>query len=153
MNILGIGPLLAIVGGGSFVILSLLQHVLGIAIPLPPPWREYFLAIGILLAAIGIYFWISSALLISKAFPSHKLEISGVYRFSRNPLYAAFIVFIVPGIAFICNDLLILTASLTMFAAFKLRIGQEEEFLRKEFGEEFQQYAQKVAQLIPFVKV
>jgi protein-S-isoprenylcysteine O-methyltransferase Ste14 len=153
MNILGIGPLLAMVGGCSFIILFLLQHVWGIAIPFPSMWREYFLTLGILLTAIGIYFWISSALLISRAFRSHKLEISGVYHLSRNPLYAAFIVFIVPGIAFICNDLLIMALSLAMFAAFKLRIAQEEEFLKKEFGREFQQYAQKVAQLIPFVKV
>jgi protein-S-isoprenylcysteine O-methyltransferase Ste14 len=153
MNILGIGPLLAAVGGGSFALIFLLQHVLGIAIPLPPPEREYLSAFGILLIAIGIYFWISSSILISKAFHSHRLETSGVYRLSRNPLYAAFIVFIVPGIALLCNDLLIFAASFAMFAAFKLRIAQEEEFLKKEFGKEFQQYAQNVAQLIPFVKV
>ena len=152
MNILGIGPLLAVVGACSFGIIFL-QRIIGMTIPLPPACREYSTAFGILLIAVGLYFWISSALLISKAFRSHRLEISGVYRLSRNPLYAAFIVFIVPGIAFLCNDLLYCAVSLAMFAAFKLRIGKEEEFLRKEFGEEFQQYAQKIAQLIPFVKM
>jgi protein-S-isoprenylcysteine O-methyltransferase Ste14 len=153
MNILGIGPLLAVVGACSFGALFLLRRILGITIPLPPAWREYVMAFGILLIAVGLYFWISSALLISKAFRSHRLETSGVYRLSRNPLYAAFIVFIVPGIAFLCNDLFICATSLAMFAAFKLRIGKEEDFLKKEFGEIFQQYAQKVAQLIPFIKI
>ncbi len=153
MNILGIGPLLAVVGACSFGIIFFLQRIIGMTIPLPPACREYATAFGILLIAVGLYFWISSALLISKAFRSHRLEISGVYRLSRNPLYAAFIVFIVPGIAFLCNDLFICAVSLAMFAAFKLRIGKEEEFLRKEFGEEFQRYAQKIAQLIPFIKI
>jgi len=153
MNILGIGPSLAIVGGGSAVIIFLLQRALGIAISLPSPWREFFQALGIVISAIGVYFWFSSVVLISRAFRSHRLETSGVYRLSRNPLYASFIVFLVPGIAFICNNLLIFVVSLAMFVAFKLCIGKEEEFLEQKFGADFHQYAQKVAQLIPFVRV
>jgi hypothetical protein len=39
MNILGIGPLLAIIGGVSFVIVFLLQKELGVAITLSSPWQ------------------------------------------------------------------------------------------------------------------
>ena len=135
------------------MIIFLVQSALGVAVSLPSPWRELLQVLGILLSAIGVCFWLSSVVLISRAFQSHRLETSGVYRLSRNPMYAAFIIFIVPGIAFTCNNLLIFVVSLAMFVAFKLRIGKEEEFLQQEFGAEFQQYARKVAQLIPFVRV
>jgi protein-S-isoprenylcysteine O-methyltransferase Ste14 len=153
VNILGIGPLLAIVGGSSLAIVLLLQRTVGIGVSLLSPWRELFQVLGIVLLALGVYFWLSAAVLIARAFRSHRLETSGVYRLSRNPLYAAFIVFLVPGIAFMCNDLLIFVASVAMFVVFKLRIRKEEEFLQQEFGADFQQYAREVAQLIPFVRV
>ncbi len=151
MTILGIGPLLVLVGGAVLAIVLLLQHAFGVAIALSSPWKVLFQILGILLAGIGVCFWISSAVLVTRAFRSHRLETTGVYRLSRNPMYAAFIVCIVPGIAFLFNNLLILGASVGMFLAFKMRIGKEEEFLEREFGAAFQRYAREVPQLIPFV--
>jgi protein-S-isoprenylcysteine O-methyltransferase Ste14 len=153
VNILGIGPLLALVGVGTFAIVVAIQRALGYEIPLASPWREMLRVLGVVLSATGVYFWLSSALLVKRAFQSHRLETTGVYRLCRNPLYAAFIVFIVPGLSFLLNDLLLLTASIMMFVAFKLRIGKEEDFLLKEFGADYQRYAREVAQLIPFVKL
>ena len=58
-----------------------------------------------------------------------------------------------PGVAFICNNLLILAVSLVMFVVFKLTIGKEEEYLLREFGEDYLKYESEVAQLIPFIKI
>jgi protein-S-isoprenylcysteine O-methyltransferase Ste14 len=152
MNILGVGPLLAAAGGvGLAIVLALL--LLGLTIPLPSPWQDILTGLGIVSLAVGVYLWLSSAVLVERAFKAHRLETSGAFRFSRNPLYAAFIVFIVPGIALIFNDLMILCISITMFIVFKMLIGREEEFLRREFGSQFQEYALKVPRLIPFLKV
>ncbi len=68
-------------------------------------------------------------------------------------MYAGFIVFIIPGLALAMNEMLLFIISIAMFAAFKLRIGREEEFLAKEFGSEFEQYRKSVPQLIPFVRL
>ncbi len=153
VSIFGIGPLLVLIGGTILAVILLLQYAFGVAIALPSPWADFFRILGIPLGAIGVYFWVSSALLITRAFRSHRLETTGVYRLSRNPMYAGFIVFIVPGIAFLFNNLLILGTSVGIFAAFKLRIGKEEAFLQREFGEAFQRYAREVPQLIPFVRL
>ena len=79
------------------------------------------------------------------------LETKGVYRFSRNPLYAAFIVFIIPAFAFLNDNLLLLMVSVIMFCVFKSQIKKEENFLSKEFGQDYRQYANEVPQLIPFL--
>jgi len=152
MNILGIGPLIALAGGAGLVVVMLLGPMFGMTVPLPPHWQGICQILGIVLIVVGLYFWLSSAILVKRAFTSHRLETSGVYHFSRNPLYSAFIVFIVPGIALVCNNLLILIPSLSMYAAFKMLIWKEEEFMHKEFGDEYQKYARMVAQLIPFVR-
>jgi protein-S-isoprenylcysteine O-methyltransferase Ste14 len=152
MNILGIGPLLATVGGGTIAVVVVCQGFWGFTLPVPSTWRESFLIIGVFLVAVGTYFWLSSVVLIKRAFDSHRLITKGVYRLTRNPLYASFIVFIIPGLAFMENNLSLLVTSVTMFVAFKLRIRREEEFLEKQFGMEFEHYKKSVAQLIPFTR-
>ena len=153
MNIFGIGPMLAFTGAIGLLIILVLHLGLGVSIPLSPPWYQVIRVLGAFLCIIGVYFWISSILLISRAYKSHHLETSGVYRFSRNPMYAAFIVFLVPGIACICNNLLILIVPMGMYVAFKIRIKREEEYLEQSYGVEYQQYERKVAQLVPFVRL
>lgn len=152
MTVLGIGPLLAIAGGIPLAIILRLQYVSGIAAKLPSPWKQIFKVLGIVLCIVGAFFWISSAIRVEKAFRSNRLETSGVFSVTRNPLYAAFIVFVVPGVALICNNLLILAVSLDTFVVFKLKIGKEEEYLLQEFGEDYLKYEREVAQLIPFIK-
>jgi protein-S-isoprenylcysteine O-methyltransferase Ste14 len=83
-----------------------------------------------------MYFWIASVILVKRAFVSHRLVQTGVYGLSRNPMYAGFIVFVIPDLALFTNNLLLLVTSVLMFIAFKMRIGREEEFLVKEFGVE-----------------
>ncbi len=153
MTVLGIGPLLFIAGGVPLAGILVLQYMSDVAISFPSPWMQIFLVLGIALCAIGACFWFPSALMVEKAFRHHRLVTSGVFSVSRNPLYAAFICFIIPGVAFILNNLLILAAALLMFLAFKLLIGKEEEYLREEFGEDYLDYEREVAQLIPFVKI
>jgi len=153
MNILGIGPLLAIVGVVTGAIAMVFWRVAGCSVSLPSPCREWTFWIGMISLIVGVYFWISSAILVKRAFESRRLVQKGVYGLSRNPMYAGFIVFIIPGLALVLNNMLLITISVAMFVTFKLRIGREERFLSKEFGVEYERYRRKVPQLIPFVRL
>jgi protein-S-isoprenylcysteine O-methyltransferase Ste14 len=153
MGILGIGPILAMVGGGAAVVVIALGFAFDLTLPVSSTWYPYLRLCGILLVSTGVFFWISAGILIKRAFERRLFVTLGVFRISRNPMYAGFIVFIIPGIAFIVNNLVILLISVVMFLAFKVRIGLEESYLRQEFGERFTRYEQEVAQLIPFVRV
>jgi protein-S-isoprenylcysteine O-methyltransferase Ste14 len=131
MGIMGIGPLLAIVGAICALVVVFFIKVVGLSITLPAPWREWVFAAGVLFIAIGVSFWIASALNIRRAYGAHRLATTGVYGVSRNPMYAGFIVFLIPGLALLLNEMLILFVPVAMFLAFKLRIGLEEEYLGK----------------------
>lgn len=150
MNLLGIGPLIALAGGLGAGIVLLLQHRFGIAWRAPAEWTFHMRGAAAVLITVGIYFWLGSAWRIAHQARAHTLITAGVYRLSRNPMYAAFIVFLVPGIALLINNLLLGVAALGMYAVFKLKIRKEEDYLRQEFGDAFAEYRQRVPQLMPF---
>jgi protein-S-isoprenylcysteine O-methyltransferase Ste14 len=149
MSILGIGPLLAIAGGIAALVIILLQRFTGFTLSLPSPWSAWAVWAGWVLVAIGVFFWITSALAVKRAFGSGCLVTVGVYRISRNPMYAGFILFIVPGLALLLNNLLFIVVSVAMFMAFKLRISREEDSLVAAFGQEYENYRSEVRQLVP----
>jgi len=153
MSIRGIGPLLAIAGAGAAIAVIVVERLTGFKLPLPSPWREWGFFVGIAMMIVGGVFWISSGVLVKRAFGAHHLVTSGIFRVSRNPMYAGFILFLIPGLALILNDIMLIIISVVMFVAFKAGIDREESFLAKEFGEEYERYRRSVPQLVPFVHV
>ena len=80
-----------------------------------------------------------------------KLVTSGPFGYVRNPLYTGNIMRYM-GIGIISNALfpyLQLAAFLYFFLQYYLIIREEESFLNKEFGSEFQQYCRNVPRFIP----
>jgi protein-S-isoprenylcysteine O-methyltransferase Ste14 len=153
MSILGIGPSLAVVGGAAALLVCLLQRTFGVSLHITDSYLLGVRIFGLCWGAIGLWFWSGSVVLVIRGHRSHKLMTAGVYRYSRNPMYAAFIIFLVPAVSLVSGDLLILLVSVIMYVAFKLLIRKEETFLKREYGEDFECYARQVAQLIPFVRV
>jgi len=149
MNILGIGPKVALGGllsAITVIITGLYKNFNYSFIPKP----AIFIT-GTILMAIGLYFWLDSVKLISTKFKSGILIKEGVYRIVRNPMYAAFILFIVPGLSLLFNNILLLLSSVIMLIIFKIYIPREEEYLLKEFGDSYKKYLSEVKQIIPFI--
>ena len=149
MNIFGIGLRLALAGGAGVAVVLLLRKCLGWTLPLPAAWAQVLRLAGGFLLLAGLGFWADSVRRMVPAFRARRLATEGVYRRCRNPMYAAFIVFILPGLALAFNEFLILAVALAMYLEFRRHIGREEEFLRREFGAAYEQYARKVPQLFP----
>ncbi|HMK61805.1 MAG TPA: isoprenylcysteine carboxylmethyltransferase family protein [Dissulfurispiraceae bacterium] len=152
-SILGVGPWLAIVGVVMLLLVLCLYQTLGFSIRAAESHAQWMRAVGLCWGAIGLWFWIGSVILVVRVHSNSKLVTNGVYRYSRNPMYAAFIVFLIPALSFISNNLMTLSVSVVMFAAFKILIRKEEVYLQTEFGEEYEQYTKRVAQLIPFIRI
>lgn len=152
MTILGIGPSLVLTGALATFLVLAIEKITGCTLTLPESWHTWALWPGVALLLVGIYFWIASALQVKRAFATHQLAQSGVYALSRNPMYAGFILFIIPGLALISNHLLLLAVSLSILLVFKMRVGKEEEYLRKEFGEAYRNYQKRVPQLTPLIQ-
>ena len=105
--------------------------------------------IGALLTATGIVMLALSAKRVSKAFREGKLATDGVYSVSRNPLYAAWIFFIIPGLVVISGRVVLLLIPAFMYALFKLLIKEEDGYLEQKFGEEYLRYKKEVNEIFP----
>ena len=83
-------------------------------------------------------------------FKKGKLIKSGPFALCRNPIYASFIVFFAPAIAFFLNSWLILFGVVILYIIFKILIKQENNYLLKAFGNEYIKYKAEVNELIPW---
>jgi protein-S-isoprenylcysteine O-methyltransferase Ste14 len=80
--------------------------------------------------------------------PTAAIVSSGVYRFSRNPIYIAFLL-IVLGFAFCANSMWFLLSAGILFVLLHLGvIKREERYLSHRFGETYQAYCRRVRRWI-----
>jgi protein-S-isoprenylcysteine O-methyltransferase Ste14 len=80
--------------------------------------------------------------------PTKALVEVGLFRFSRNPIYIAFLLFVL-SFALLANSLWFLIAALVLL--FILHFGvvkREETYLRTKFGSSYEQYCSRVRRWI-----
>lgn len=149
MTLLGIGPKITIISCSYFIVASLLTLFYPEIFILKIVPYSFFIVTGSFLLTIGIPILIIAGLAVSRGFKKGELVTSGVFSFSRNPLYAAWILFLIPGVMMFFRSWLMLGTSLAAYGAFKIFIGEEYEYLRRTFGEAYDRYESSVNELIP----
>lgn len=110
---------------------------------------EVVIPCGIILIVLGFFLY---ALAIPDLYPSYdagQLRTRGIYGFLRHPMYAAWLLFIVPGIALIKGTVLFLTIPLASYGYYRRAIRLEERFLEERFGEAYQAYKKTVGAITP----
>jgi protein-S-isoprenylcysteine O-methyltransferase Ste14 len=153
MTIFGVGPLILLVGIVSALLVAALQYGFQIECAYVQPGHGALLASGLALVSAGVVLWVLSLTTLVRRFRLGQLMTGGVYRLCRNPMYAAIIVLILPGTSLVCNNVLILLADLLTSVAFRILVRREERYLLATFGDDYTRYCQRVAQLIPFVRL
>ncbi|MEM8652436.1 MAG: protein-S-isoprenylcysteine O-methyltransferase [Pseudomonadota bacterium] len=79
----------------------------------------------------------------------HKLVTSGIYEKVRHPMYTAFWLWAL-GAAFLLPNWVAGFSGLVGFGTlYFLRVGQEEQMMKDEFGSEYDAYMQRTKRIIP----
>lgn len=91
--------------------------------------------------------WSSSVTLSSEP----KLITHGVYRFIRNPIYAGILLTLVGFGLTLANWISFLMLVLPNACSFGYRIFVEENFLKVNFGQDYELYCRKTKRIVPFV--
>lgn len=112
------------------------------------PDVQKLLAVVLLIPAnlIIVPAYLSMGLITNIGLPTgkHELRTSGIYKISRNPMYASFIFLNTATFLFLPSIILLVVMVYGMVVHHFIILG-EEKFLEKEFGDEYKKYKARVA--------
>jgi protein-S-isoprenylcysteine O-methyltransferase Ste14 len=114
-----------------------------------PPW--VFEGAGAVLLLVGVPFWFMSAVTLKRHYDSRRLCTTGVFAICRNPIYAAWTLFIVPGVLLFFRIPLLLVIPLIMYGALRVLLPREEQWLEATYGDEYREYKRRVNRLLPTI--
>jgi protein-S-isoprenylcysteine O-methyltransferase Ste14 len=126
-------------------------YILGREINLEKPWQLHTFG-GMIVFAFGLIVMLRCILqfafegkgTLSPLDPTKRLVVRGLYRYSRNPMYVG-VMMILIGEAIVTQSATLWIYLAIIFIAFHLFIMlHEEPRLRKDFGQEYLLYCEKV---------
>ena len=118
------------------------------------PYRTFFsiliLSIGILVILNPVVKFIKSKTTVNPVeFKNvEKLVTSGIYKYSRNPMYLGMIMIIISTTVYYLNFYSLLTPFIFYFWINRFQIKREEVFLEEKFGQEYLSYKTKTRRWI-----
>ena len=118
------------------------------------PYRTLFsiviLSIGILVIINPVVKFIKSKTTVNPVeFKNvEKLVTSGIYKYSRNPMYLGMIMIIISTAVYYLNFYSLLTPFIFYFWINRFQIKREEVFLTEKFGKEYLSYKKKTRRWI-----
>ena len=118
------------------------------------PYRTLFsiviLSIGILVIINPVVKFIKSKTTVNPVeFKNvEKLVTSGIYKYSRNPMYLGMIMIIISTTVYYLNFYSLLTPFIFYFWVNRFQIKREEVFLEEKFGQEYLSYKTKTRRWI-----
>lgn len=127
------------------------------ALAMLDPWRTGTWPVGVLVLAAGAIvlimcirdFLISGGGTLAPWDPPQQLVVVGLYRHSRNPMYAG-VLLIVFGWSLLLRSPLLLVYGLVLALAFHLRVlWSEEPWLARQFGDAWSGYKAAVPRWLP----
>ena len=110
----------------------------------------FILSLGILVFINPVLKFIKSKTTINpiQFEETNRLVTSGIFKYSRNPMYLGMLMIIISTSIFYLNIYSILTPFLFVFWINKFQIKREEAFLAEKFGKEYLSYKNKTRRWI-----
>lgn len=149
MTIRGIGKKIEVIGVPLLILSIILKIIYPTTFIYAKNLSLYFRITGALMLLAGIIIHYYSAYIMIKAFKAKKLLIKGPFAFCRNPMYSTLFFMIAPGLSLVLNMWLILLEIPVLLLIFFINIKEEENYLLKEFKNDYTNYKNHVSRLIP----
>lgn len=144
MKITGVAPMIAIPTFLYLTLAILITYLSNDKFKINIQNYTVLIVIGVVLIAVGALIVASCGRKLLKNFDRGVLMTDGLYKIFRNPMYAAYLVLIIPGISLLFNSWLALTTIIFNYILFSILIKQEYKYLHDKFGKEYEDYLAKV---------
>lgn len=129
-------------------LMALIAYLAPVGVPIPAPelFAGVFVLTGALIAVAGVVAFKRNKTTVNPFTPerSSSLVASGIYRYTRNPMYLGFFLALVGWAAFLSNLLALLLLPVFIVYMNRFQIQPEERALEQHFGAEFQTYMHQV---------
>lgn len=104
------------------------------------------IAAGILLAVLGVLEFSKARTTVDPRYPeqSAQLVVSGVYRYSRNPMYLGFLMILLGAALWLTNLSTLIMLPVFVLYMNRFQIQPEERFMKQKFGQEYEAYIGRV---------
>jgi len=146
----GIGPKLALITLPYIILaISVMQRDPGF-MKINFADNRWLAVAGYCWMGLGMMFYISTIVVFLTDFKKGILVTRGTFRLCRNPIYASFIVFFIPGLALVFHSGIILSIAMVLYLNFKISIHGENKVLQRNYGEAYDEYRKKVNDIVPF---
>jgi protein-S-isoprenylcysteine O-methyltransferase Ste14 len=146
----GIGPKLALITLPYIVLAIVFMQKVPQFLKLQIADSAWIRVTGYTWIGFGLMFYVATILVFLYDFKKGFLVTHGTFGLCRNPIYASFIVFFIPGLAMVFQSGMILSIALVLYLNFKISIHGENRVLQREFGEAYDIYRKSVNEIIPF---
>lgn len=143
--------------GSRFTLLSIMYGLIMVLLSIffdpvfkiPHVPYKFLVIAGVVLILLGFPFYLHALTSVMRAFEEKRLLTNGSFGMCRHPVYAAWVVFFVPGIMLFFNTWLGLTAPIFMYLLIRVLVDKEEIYLEEMFGEEYLLYKKRVPLVLP----
>ena len=135
MKITGAAPLIAIPTFLYLILAIIFSYNYKSIFTITQEDNTFLLSIGVFLLLIGIVMVVNCARKLLDSFKNEKLMKDGLYKIFRDPMYAAYLIFIIPSISFLFNSWLALTTVIINYALYSFFIRTEHKYLEENMVE------------------
>jgi protein-S-isoprenylcysteine O-methyltransferase Ste14 len=146
-KLFGVGPTGALI---SFVLLTIAVRVdraLGHLMILANPVSIKVVGMMLAIIGLGLNFW--SMWTLQNWWAEDGLCTSGPFKWFRHPMYAAWITFVLPGIAFYLNSWVILFFVILLQPIWHRLVIKEEKMMHEKFHDTYRAYAAQTGRFFP----
>ncbi|HML02576.1 MAG TPA: isoprenylcysteine carboxylmethyltransferase family protein [Candidatus Bathyarchaeia archaeon] len=143
----GVGPKFAVISIVMGLLAIFVNHYFFASLLLP--YNLFRFSFGVGLIILGLVMMLVAASQVHQAFNDGKLITSGIYSYVRDPVYAAWILLIVPGLFLATGIPFLIVMPFAMYALIRTLIIDEERYLEQKFGKEYLDYKKTVNSIVP----
>ncbi|MCR5148236.1 MAG: isoprenylcysteine carboxylmethyltransferase family protein [Eubacterium sp.] len=150
----GAGPFFGVVAVALTVLGVIFGHTEALENGISETFRIPYIVLGAILIFAAALIWTRAVFdtNIDSYIDSGRLCTTGIYAFTRNPIYAA-ILFACTGVLFISGNVYMYALPIIFWLFLTVLLqNTEEKWLTERFGNEYKEYMQRVNRVIPFKK-
>lgn len=143
-------PVLGLVVGALMWVLARKTGLPSLDFPGRVPVAAALAGAGLLVDLVSVAAFIRARTTVNPLAPerANALVVSGLYRYSRNPMYLGMLMILLGWAAYLAQPLALLPVAVFVFLIEILQIGPEERALEEKFGDNYRAYKRRVRRWI-----